>query len=205
MVEARVAQWEKSEKSFRRAIELDPNSSLVRVEFVGNLLMPLNRLDEALAQMRLAAQNDPLSSEIQSRLTQSLFIAGRFDEAVARCPKPCVTALIIQRRGSEAIPVLEKHSSEDLADPELAQLGVAYALAGRWQDAERIASGQWRPLGQAKIFAALGDKDRAFQALERAIPLGPVRVGRDLTFPEFASLRGDPRLKALRKKVGLPQ
>jgi hypothetical protein len=44
-----------------------------------------------------------------------------------------------------------------------------------------------------------------FEALERAIPLGPVRLGRDLTYPEFVSLRGDPRIKVLRKKVGLPE
>jgi hypothetical protein len=58
---------------------------------------------------------------------------------------------------------------------------------------------------QALIFAALGDKDRAFEALDRAIPSGPTRIGRDLTWPEFASLRGDPRVRALRKKVGLPE
>jgi hypothetical protein len=35
--------------------------------------------------------------------------------------------------------------------------------------------------------------------------LGSFRLGRALTFPEFALLRGDPRLKGLRKKVGLPE
>jgi hypothetical protein len=34
---------------------------------------------------------------------------------------------------------------------------------------------------------------------------GPVRLGRDLTFPEFALVRGDARVKALRKKIGLPE
>jgi hypothetical protein len=51
----------------------------------------------------------------------------------------------------------------------------------------------------------LGDKDRAFEALERAIPFGAVRIGRDLTYPGFAPLRGDPRVKALRKTIGLPE
>jgi hypothetical protein len=51
----------------------------------------------------------------------------------------------------------------------------------------------------------LDDKDRAFEALDRVVPLGPVRVGREVIhMPEFALLRGDPRVKALRKKVGLP-
>jgi hypothetical protein len=34
--------------------------------------------------------------------------------------------------------------------------------------------------------------------------LGAVRIGRTLTFPELSLVRGDPGLKALRKKVGLP-
>ena len=79
-----------------------------------------------------------------------------------------------------------------------------YARVGRRDDAERIAKTRG-PLAQAEIFVALGDKDRAFEALERAIPLGPVRIGRDLNYPAFAALRGDPRVKALRKKIGLPE
>jgi hypothetical protein len=63
-----------------------------------------------------------------------------------------------------------------------------------------------RPLAKAAVFAALGDKDRTFEALDRVVPLGPVRIGRDvLSSPRFALLRGDPRLKALRRKVGLPE
>ena len=60
------------------------------------------------------------------------------------------------------------------------------------------------PYNQALASAGMGDKERTLQALERMAVLGPVRLGRDLTYPEFALVRGDPRLKALRKKVGLP-
>lgn len=54
-------------------------------------------------------------------------------------------------------------------------------------------------------FSYLGDRKRAIQALVRAIPEGPFRIGRELEAPEFALLRGDPRVKTLRKKVGLPE
>jgi hypothetical protein len=58
-------------------------------------------------------------------------------------------------------------------------LGQAYALAGRREETEKMVTIQCRPIAQAKIFMALGDKDRAFKALDRAVPLRPVRLGRD--------------------------
>jgi hypothetical protein len=54
------------------------------------------------------------------------------------------------------------------------------------------------------IFAGIGDKEHAIQALERMAILGPVRLGRDLNYPEFQLNRDDLRVQALRKKVGLP-
>ena len=57
----------------------------------------------------------------------------------------------------------------------------------------------------ALAFAGLGDKEKTVETLEGMANLGPVRLGRDLTYPEFGLVRGDPRVKALRKKVGLPQ
>ena len=55
------------------------------------------------------------------------------------------------------------------------------------------------------IFAGLGDKERTLAALDRMAVVGPVRMGSILGLPELALVRGDPRLKALRKRVGLPE
>ena len=85
-------------------------------------------------------------------------------------------------------------------------LGYAYARAGRREDAEKVAAEiAPNPFNQALVFAGLGDRDRTLDALERMAVLGPVRIGRALTFQEFAFVRDDPRVKALRKKVGLPE
>ena len=59
----------------------------------------------------------------------------------------------------------------------------------------------------AQIFACLGDKDRVFETLDRAAAVGPIRMGWFLLRVDREHrglLRGDPRLRALRKKVGLP-
>jgi TolB-like protein len=202
---AHDAQWEQSEKSFRRSLQLDPNSSVARDDLILYLLLPLGRIEEAVAQARLADRVDPLSPRVQQILKIALFSAGHIDEGIVHCPKPCAEALILQGRAAEAIPILEEQFRGRLSANGSGLLGRAYALAGRRADAEEIATIQWRPIEQAGIFTALGDKDRAFEALERAIPLGPARLGRELRYPEFAPLRGDPRIKVLRKKVRLPE
>ena len=178
---ARDAQWDQSRASFLRAIELDPGNSFLRSQFVLNLLLPLNRIEEAVAQLRLAVTSDPLSPDLQRQLTQVLCSAGRFQEAARHCGSQCAEVMLAQGNADEVVRGFQ-------GQPESAVLGRAYALVGRREEAEKIATGQRRPIGQAAIFTALGDKDRAFEALERAIPLGPIRLGRALTYAEFAPL-----------------
>jgi hypothetical protein len=57
----------------------------------------------------------------------------------------------------------------------------------------------------AVVFAGFGDRDHTIERLERLARAGPVRLGFTLNSPEFAFVRDDPRVKALRKKVGLPE
>ena len=84
-------------------------------------------------------------------------------------------------------------------------LGYAYGYARRRDDAETLAAETSDAYEQALTFAGMGDIERTLQALERMAELGPVRLDRDVTYPEFNLVRGDPRVKALRQKVGLPE
>jgi TolB-like protein len=212
MVHAREARWEQSEKSFRHAIELDPSSSLSHEHFAEFLLWPLGRIEEALRELRAAEKGDPLSPTIQWYLAYVLFSAGRYEGAAGHCEKlqphqrsGCLGwALLGRGRIGEAIQILETDSHRD--QEAFGTLGYAYARAGRREEAEKLAAGWQRdPLFQALIFAGLGDKDRTLEALERMAPTGPFRVGRALNRRELALVLGDPRVKALRKKVGLPE
>ena len=83
--------------------------------------------------------------------------------------------------------------------------GNALGRAGRREEAEKLAATTaTHPFQQALIYAGLGDEERTWEALERMTVLGPVRIGRALMLPELALVRGDPRVKELREKVGLP-
>jgi tetratricopeptide (TPR) repeat protein len=204
VVHARLGQWSQSEQSFRRAIELDPNKALVRLDLAMNLLLPLEWISNALQQVRLAEKSDPLSPDVQDVYAYVLISAGRFDEAEEHCqksgaPNECLGRIRIgQGRIDEAIQILA-------AIPNTRYLGYAYGRAGRREEAERLAGISAGVLQQVLIYAGLGDKEHTLKALDHMTELGPVRVGRTLTFPELSLVRGDPRVKALRKRVGLPE
>ncbi|MBI1872908.1 MAG: tetratricopeptide repeat protein [Acidobacteria bacterium] len=217
---SRDAQWEPSETSFRRAIQIDPSRSTSYFHFAMSLLLPLGRLEEALQQLRRAVRTDPLSPEVHYGLSYVLISAGRYDEAEGHCerlPDPggergrseCLGRVRLgQGRIGEAIQTLEAayHPGVGRGAWIRALLGYAYGRGSRREQAEKLAAASSQnPFNQAVISAGLGDKDRAFEALDRAAVAGPFRIGRALTWPELALLRRDPRLKALRKKVGLPQ
>ena len=216
MVYARKAQWQQSERSFRRALELDPNDSVIYDDFVLSFLFPLGRIQEAVRQLRIAVRNDPLAPRPRYILANALMAARRFDEAAAYClslPSDypmgnewLARARLGQGRIQDAIHLLEKPfiGGIDYEDTTVGFLGYAYGRAGRREEAENLAAKTSEPFDQALIFIGIGDKERALKALERMAVLGPVRLGRDLTYPEFDFVRGDPRLKVLRKKVGLP-
>jgi tetratricopeptide (TPR) repeat protein len=173
--------------------------------------MPLGRFDEAIRELRTAERSDPLSAEVQYFLAFGLMLEQRYGEAASHCVKlpadyrdkqECVgRALLAQGRTTEAIQVMAQLCCRG----NRGYLGYAYARAGRIEEAQKLlAQLAPNPFNEAMVYAGLGDKQRTLDALERMAILGPVRVGRELEFPEFAFVRADPRVNALRKRVGLP-
>ena len=212
LVYARDGQWEQAEKSFRHAIQLDPNRSTTYTHFAEWFLIVLGRIEEALQELRAAEKADPLSPEVHRGLALALILNSRYDESAGYSQKlPAdepfkntllARALLGQGRFNEAIELLD----DDPPRVSGGFLGYAYARSGRREEAEKLAATLTvSPFHQALIFAGLGDKDRTVEALDRMTTLGALRVGRTLNYPELALLQGDPRLKALRKKVGLPE
>ena len=131
---AREAQWEQSEKSFLRAIEIQPGRAESHTHLAAYLLLPLGRIDQAIQQLRIAEKNDPLSSFVQFWLGDALADAGRNEEAAGACEKlppsnsskeGCVLgARVRQGRASEVIQIYEADPAKRKAG---APLGCAYA------------------------------------------------------------------------------
>ena len=214
LVYSRKLDWQKAEESFRRAIELNPSLTQIHASYSISTLIPLGKLAEAEEGLRRALQSDPLSLSLQRELASLQFITGRYEEAIdilehilavdphfSTAERSLARALTFAGRPLEALRVLESRKAEPGVQHWMAR---AYVLAGRRAEVERLAATHDHPFRLAVIYAALGDKDRAFEALDRAAVRVPQRAGLLLRDPEMAALRGDPRFDAIRKKLGLP-
>jgi TolB-like protein len=216
-VYARNGEWNRAEQSFRRAIEIAPSLSSAHALLARFVLWPLGRMAEALREMRLSERNDPLSPRAHWELADLLLSAGRYDEAANQCHQIPADALynreclgrtrLAQGRTDEAIRILAASPVNNWG-----YLANAYARAGRRAEAEKLMTeapalypDRRGAFQFALAYAGFGDKDRTLERLERLSRVGPVRIGYTLISPEFAFLRDDPRSKALRKKMGLPE
>jgi len=214
LVHARDYKWGDAEAAFRRAFQLNPNFSRPREDFATWVLTPLGRLDEAERELRTALELDPLSSRTLNRLDYVLLIANRDEEVIANSRRILsvnpedyfaqqVSARAWVQKGNleEGISTFEK-----LGVGSESFLGYAYAKRGRRSEAERIASQHrdW-PWMQALVYAGLNDKGKALEGLRNMVTSKDPRAATYLLYPEFSFLRGDQRLRDIRKALELPE
>ena len=89
----------------------------------------------------------------------------------------------------------------------------AYAKSGRRHEAEELIN-RFRDIAKtqyvmsyriANIYAALGDKDKAFAELEKAFVDHDWELHRLKVDPLMDPLRDDPRFKEMLKRLNLPE
>ena len=224
-VHARDLDWSSAEKAFKRAIELNPSLTHTYTSYSTSTLRPLGKRDDALRLLRVALQNDPLSLDVQREIGHVQMENGQYEEAVStfehvRAIEPdfpftdefLARALVFAGRPAEALSVFERTKPNRPPRPPRRPRGnprkvLAYVALGLRAEAEALAAAHVddaAPSTLAVMYTALGDKDRAFEALERTAFVEPQRLPILLAYPEMAALRGDPRLVALRQRFRLP-
>jgi TolB-like protein/tetratricopeptide (TPR) repeat protein/predicted Ser/Thr protein kinase len=207
-------RWVDAEASFRRAIDLDPSLVGVYGDFVSSTLLPWGRVDDSLRTLETALKADPLSLDVRRILATVQLSGGLYEDALDNCRQvhdadptlaftdnACEWALFFKGDRAKALEALDKFSVGRGGGVK-AQI---HAINGRRAEAEEIAARFGHlPQRQAAIYGLLGDRDRAFEALERLAAINPMRAGIELTRPEVG-LRGDPRVEVFRRKLGFPQ
>jgi TolB-like protein/Flp pilus assembly protein TadD len=155
---------------YRKAVDLDPVNPQARA-FLAFNLAATKRFAEARAEFPRVVELNPAAPWAHAGLGLSYLLEGKFEEAVAATEGEAgewarLVIVACARWGQKKIPE---------ADAALAQLIDGFAETAAYQIAE--------------VYAYRGEKDKAFEWLERA------RRQRD---PGLAGLRKDPLLPNLR-------
>jgi TolB-like protein/Tfp pilus assembly protein PilF len=212
-----------AEEEFLRALAINPGYPTAR-QWYSVLLATRGRLDEALTEARLAEQSNPLSPIIHWNLARTHFFRREYDAALAAIGRALeleadfATALVLaarvhaqQGRVNQAQGALDRIRREDATSESLALGAYIAAIGGDRKTAigmvKRLeadpASQHVMPYFMAKVYTALKEPDEAFTHLYRAVDEQAAQIVFVNIDPEFAPLRGDPRLEALKKRVGL--
>jgi serine/threonine-protein kinase len=211
-------------RSFQRALELNPNLVAAHNRYAFYLSC-MERHEEAVAEIKRAQELDPLSAGLKSTEGSILFLARRYEEAIARLQESITRdqndsfshaylglALTEQRRFAEAIAEFEtvaKIQGETTSTSIF--LARVYALAGRSDEAVAILhkleqTQQYVSKGElATLYATLGDKEKAFAALERAYAERDLQLQFLRVDPGYDTIRTDPRFNDLLNRIGLPK
>jgi DNA-binding winged helix-turn-helix (wHTH) protein/tetratricopeptide (TPR) repeat protein len=217
--------WAGAEKSFLRAIELNPNSVNAR-QFYSRLLATLGRYDEALNEMYKAQELDPRSADLGVPLSGILEKRGEFDEAlrVLQSTLDMDRDSRFARRGIANAYLLKGEYSkvlelgvQEFPNPREADfawtsmLATAYHKSGQLAKATEMRN-RLKKLAErdpkSLYFLAyhdseIGRTDEAIAALWKCIELREERIVTTKDDPRFAAIKDDPRFQAILQKVNL--
>jgi len=217
-----------AEQEFRRALELNPSYANAHHWF-SHCLVALGRMDESLAETNRGILFDPLDLGIQVHLGWHYYYAHNYDRAIAPIeqalksgpnrPRPLphsILGTIYEQKGmyDEAIVNFRDAIGQSGGFPVyVAQLAHAEAASGNRAEALRILEELKRlpkdkyvpPDEIAAVYAALRQKETAFEWLEQAYQVRSASLINLKVDPRFDSLRSDQRFSDLVRRIGLPQ
>jgi TolB-like protein/DNA-binding winged helix-turn-helix (wHTH) protein/Tfp pilus assembly protein PilF len=216
--------WEGAKKHLQRAIELNPNYATAHHWYGDGYLRPMGKLDESLAELRLAQRLDPLSIIILTDIGTNLFFARRYDEAIVQLrsvldldPNFLIAnsylrmAYIEKGMYPEALQMVEKEKALAGEVAYLVGMLSVQAPMGHTEQAKKILA-QLLSLSKkehldpgmiATCYLALADKDQAMAWLEKAYTERSNYMTTLKVWAAFDPLRGDPRFVDLERRVKL--
>jgi tetratricopeptide (TPR) repeat protein len=213
-----------SEREFARALALDPNNAEAHVFYATSTLLTQGRFDEALAENARAAALDPIAPIIPVSRGVILMWAHRYEEAIAVLtrllqsepdfvPAHAYLAYAYQyaNMGEAAIAESRRTIEQGMPMGEY-QLASSLAVAGKRAACEtllrtlipRSNQSKTGALQIARAYQFMGQKAQAIAWLEAAYEQHDQSMTLLNLFPEFDSLRSDPRFEDLVRRVGMP-
>jgi tetratricopeptide (TPR) repeat protein len=222
-------RYAESGAELTRALELNPNSVTAR-QFRTIWLMTMGRLTEALAESDRALQLDPFSLPVNTMRGFVLTASRRYDPAleqahIARSIAPdsvspyeqLARQYWLRQRPAEALEAESRLAEVTGQESWKAEIAHARTLLNRSRGREAclaVAAARARlykriPTGGFEIafaYAYARDREQVLRWLDRLIGEGGYATAMLLkTAPEFEFVRGEPRFRALLRRIGVPE
>jgi tetratricopeptide (TPR) repeat protein len=220
--------WAEAEREYQRAIELNPGYAFAH-QMYGYYLTAMGRSDDALAQYRLAKELDPLTLSASIAMVWPYYFAPRQARQYALAAEELrklvrfnptsptahgLLGLVLAETGSGEEAVAELAEARKIEDAAwfLAGQGYAQAIGGKRRKAEqtlaeltsRMDKGEHvQSISLAFLYTGLGDKDRAFAALQKAFENRDEEMILLNVDPKFDRLRSDSRFAELLRRMNL--
>lgn len=213
-----------AEIQLRQAVVLNPNDAEAAWSF-GSALPTVGKLGEAIAEMKRAVTLDPIFPKSSRWLSRFLLYAGDYAGAIAQSQKTLEldheyfqsyldagSAMLAQGDAEKALEWYRRGQQLDTSVRSYDALIVrALAALDRREEGEEILTRLEEEARKHYVreeilamgYAAMGDSDRAFACLDRAIQARSAGVIYLKLDPGYTPLRDDPRFDALVKRIGL--
>jgi tetratricopeptide (TPR) repeat protein len=219
--------WGPKEANFRRAIALNPNNALAH-RWYSELLTIVGRYPEGVAEAERAERLDPLNPFMMLGTIFACTAAHLYQCAAAAdlrwheldpTSQPNYTTIgrmqFLEGKQSQGLANLERGAKLERGLPyslNALNLAWAYAASGQHEKARQTLRGVQREPGRAwppsymfaAVYAALGERDRAFDWLERAYAARENEIETIGAVPELDPLRDDPRFTSLLRRMRIP-
>ncbi len=220
-------KWAAAERGLKRAIELNPSYATAR-HWYSLYLCWMGRHEEAIAQIELARKLDPLSIAIDNEMGNILFWARKYDQAIehhlqtfeidenfVRGHRGLGFAYLLSGMNEKALKEFQWLIDNSGTPEDFASIGVAYAMMGRRDEAEKILS-RLTSLGEenklqrsisfelAQIYVILGEFDETMIYLNRAFEESSGEMIYLKVGPLFDPIRGDARFQELLGRMNFP-
>ncbi|MDQ3650580.1 MAG: winged helix-turn-helix domain-containing protein, partial [Acidobacteriota bacterium] len=216
--------WQAAEKQYLRALELNPNSAEAHFGYA-HLLSNVGRHEQALAEIKLSRELDPVALRVNALEGQFLFFAGKHDEALDRlnktidlAPNFWLSYLFISRvyteKGMHAEAVAAAKKAGEITGNSQWEAYRAYALArwGKLKEARAVlkelldlsVEHYVPPYNIALVYHGLGEREETLAWLEKGYEQRDVRMVFLKVEPKWNNLRDDSRFQELLRRVGFP-
>ncbi|HLY20274.1 MAG TPA: hypothetical protein VKR61_23765 [Bryobacteraceae bacterium] len=219
--------WPGAQREFQRALDLSPGDADAHFAYSITYLAPLGRLDEAMADIQRALLVDPLSPYKVTAAGMVYAYRREYDSAIQQFKKAIELepsfyhayeelhgVEVARGRPEAAQGVIQSMRAvfpefdDDTADRArlAAQQGhsaEAHALVQGWIDRCAHSRRPGKSCYAAQMYAGIGDKDRAFQWLEKAREERSPLLAYSKVMPAYDNLRSDPRFNALLQRLSL--